>query len=472
MRQQDKPMWHAIFALIPTPTSLARLPPTPAPARIFSDVPLWYFAIVLDPVRIFRTLPWFTFLSCLECRGVARADQRRASYPPPLFANPPVVVVVSHGSHQVRAWQLTGGEEGRQRAATTGAHPPGSTQPFYQLAYSFFHAVSTGRSTSATQPTGHIARASNATTFHRNAVVTIRYSRNIWRQRRDLLQTILCKNPYHMVLRAAIVNEAERVHEPKPIVFYSLFIVLAMPTHTRSGAVQAPAGMDEGMLNASNIMVARDESDGPEGNPDNAPVNQVRSGPVASAAAVNVSHANSPPQVRLDGCQILYFEASPTSDVMQGIRCWRAGYGASSCMDRRTKTKYVWLGVFRKSMRDNQTPQDFLLEVESAVYLGARDYPLKMGEPSCLVRRVFLSGLPPYLSDFLVACDDPTLCDIAAKANTPVLGRAARTPVREPRRPLPVAAAADAVFGGQDAPVNKPYCAYHWLLGGVRPKLS
>lgn len=76
-----------------------------------------------------------------------------------------------------------------------------------------------------------------------------------------------------VVLCAAIVNEAERVHEPKPIVFYSLFIVLAMPTHTRSGAVQAPVGMDEGMLNASNIMVARDESDGPEGNPDNAPVN-------------------------------------------------------------------------------------------------------------------------------------------------------------------------------------------------------
>lgn len=116
-------------------------------------------------------------------------------------------------------------------------------------------------------------------------------------------------------------------------------------------------------------------------------------------------------------------------------------------------------------MRDNQTPQDFLLEVESAVYLGARDYPLKMGEPSCLVRRVFLSGLPPYLSDFLVACDDSPLCDIAAKANTPVLGRAARTPVREPRRPLPVAAAADAVFGGQDAPVNKPYCAYHRIFG-------
>ncbi|ROT79955.1 hypothetical protein C7M84_001325 [Penaeus vannamei] len=239
-------------------------------------------------------------------------------------------------------------------------------------------------------------------------------------------------------------------------------------------------------------------------------VNQVRSGPVASAATVNVSHANSPPQVRLDGCQIPYFEASPTSDVMQRnqvLESWlrrielhgqtdegRIRLARCVCKNNaelvinspQFDSILVWphfktllrqkfrgtscsndffTSLQRKSMRDNQTPQDFLLKVEGAVNLGARDYPLEMGDPSCLVRRVFLSGLLPYLSDFLVACDDLPLCDIAAKANKLYLARAARALVRESRRPLPVAAAADAVFGGQDAPVNKPYCTYHRIFG-------
>jgi len=239
-------------------------------------------------------------------------------------------------------------------------------------------------------------------------------------------------------------------------------------------------------------------------------INQVRSGHAASTAAVNVSHANSPSQVRLDGCQIPYFEASPTPDVMhrnQVLESWlrrielhgqtdedRIRLARCFCKNNaelvinspqfdsilawphfKTLLRQKFRGTScsndffttlqRKSMRDDQTPQDFLLEVEGAVYLGARDYPLEMGEPTCLIRRVFLAGLPPYLSDFLVACDDLPLCDIAAKANKLYLARATRAPLREPRRPLPVAAAAAAGFRGQDPPVTKPYCAYHRDFG-------
>lgn len=99
------------------------------------------------------------------------------------------------------------------------------------------------------------------------------------------------------------------------------------------------------------------------------------------------------------------------------------------------------------------------------MYLGTRVYPLEMGEPTCLIRRAFLAGLPSYLSDFLVACDDLPLCDIAAKASKLYLARATCALLREPRRPLTVAAAADEGFRRQDPPVIKPYCANHRDFG-------
>jgi len=112
----------------------------------------------------------------------------------------------------------------------------------------------------------------------------------------------------------------------------------------------------------------------------------------------------------------------------------------------------------RKTLKHGQTPQDFLLEIEGFVYLGVREYSIEIGDPVALIRRVFLGGLPSDLSDLLVACEDLPLHEIVAKANKLFMSRAARTPSRETRRPIPVAST-------QLHEASVPYCYYHRASG-------
>ncbi|ROT67616.1 hypothetical protein C7M84_014292 [Penaeus vannamei] len=57
-------------------------------------------------------------------------------------------------------------------------------------------------------------------------------------------------------------------------------------------------------------------------------------------------------------------------------------------------------------MTERQAPMDFFLEVEASVFQGYRDHRGAVGEPSELIRRVFLAGLPSTLRDLLVLKDD------------------------------------------------------------------
>ncbi|ROT75476.1 Gag-Pol polyprotein [Penaeus vannamei] len=67
-------------------------------------------------------------------------------------------------------------------------------------------------------------------------------------------------------------------------------------------------------------------------------------------------------------------------------------------------------------MTERQAPMDFFLEVEASVFQGYRDHRGAVGEPSELIRRVFLAGLPSTLRDLLVLKDDCSPIQLAETA--------------------------------------------------------
>ena len=136
----------------------------------------------------------------------------------------------------------------------------------------------------------------------------------------------------------------------------------------------------------------------------------------------------------------------------------------------------------RKVLKPGQTPQDFYLEIEGIVYLGAQDYPYGIGDSTSLIKRTFLAGLPRDLSDLLVACEDLPMHEIVAKA-TKLSATRSSSASNEPRRrlpvpvastqgPAPVASAPVAsaqgstpVVSAQGSNYVTPYCHYHRMHG-------
>lgn len=65
-----------------------------------------------------------------------------------------------------------------------------------------------------------------------------------------------------------------------------------------------------------------------------------------------------------------------------------------------------------------QAPLDFFVSIEGLVYQGYRDYPVAIGVPDELIRRVFLQGLPHWLREALALKEDhslPSLVDAAQR---------------------------------------------------------
>lgn len=60
------------------------------------------------------------------------------------------------------------------------------------------------------------------------------------------------------------------------------------------------------------------------------------------------------------------------------------------------------------------------------VYIGLREYSVEIGDPIALIRRIFMSGLPCDIADFLVACEESPLHEIVSKANKLYVVRLAR----------------------------------------------
>ncbi|ROT82635.1 hypothetical protein C7M84_024207 [Penaeus vannamei] len=74
--------------------------------------------------------------------------------------------------------------------------------------------------------------------------------------------------------------------------------------------------------------------------------------------------------------------------------------------------------LYDHGMTERQAPMDFFLEVEASVFQGYRDHRGAVGEPSELIRRVFLAGLPSTLRDLLVLKDDCSPIQLAETARS------------------------------------------------------
>jgi len=72
--------------------------------------------------------------------------------------------------------------------------------------------------------------------------------------------------------------------------------------------------------------------------------------------------------------------------------------------------------LYDQTMGDTQAPMDYFLQIEGSVYQGCRDHREAIGEPSELVRRVFLSGIPFWMRDFLVLKEDCSAMQLAETA--------------------------------------------------------
>ncbi|ROT84299.1 hypothetical protein C7M84_022516 [Penaeus vannamei] len=73
--------------------------------------------------------------------------------------------------------------------------------------------------------------------------------------------------------------------------------------------------------------------------------------------------------------------------------------------------------ALRSKFRGTSTTSDFFLQLEGHVYQGQRDHRKAIGDPSELVKRVFLSGIPAWLQDFLSVKEDGSPTQIAETAH-------------------------------------------------------
>ncbi|ROT73427.1 hypothetical protein C7M84_008092 [Penaeus vannamei] len=90
---------------------------------------------------------------------------------------------------------------------------------------------------------------------------------------------------------------------------------------------------------------------------------------------------------------------SPLFDYMQD---WDTFKTALRTKFRGTYTAADFYKVlYENKMSAGQAPMDFYQQLEGSVYQGYRDHKEAIGDPSELIRRVFLSGIPPWLRDFL-----------------------------------------------------------------------
>ncbi|ROT78753.1 hypothetical protein C7M84_002532 [Penaeus vannamei] len=105
------------------------------------------------------------------------------------------------------------------------------------------------------------------------------------------------------------------------------------------------------------------------------------------------------------------------SESFDGIRDWDTFKRQLRRKFRGTYTASDFFKVlYDHGMTEKQAPIDFFLEVEASVFQGYRDHRGAVGEPSELIRRVFLAGLPSTLLDLLVLKDDCSPIQLAETA--------------------------------------------------------
>ncbi|ROT64090.1 putative retrovirus-related Pol polyprotein from transposon gypsy [Penaeus vannamei] len=105
------------------------------------------------------------------------------------------------------------------------------------------------------------------------------------------------------------------------------------------------------------------------------------------------------------------------SPLFDFIRDWETFKASLRTKFRGTYTSADFYKVlYENRMSSVQAPMDFYLQLEGHVYQGYRDHREAIGDPSELVRRVFLSGIPSWLRDFLAVKDDCSPMQLAETA--------------------------------------------------------
>lgn len=128
-------------------------------------------------------------------------------------------------------------------------------------------------------------------------------------------------------------------------------------------------------------------------------------------------------------------------------------------------------------MLPGQAPMDYYLQLEGSVYQGYRDHRDAIGDPAELVRRVFLSGIPAWLRDFLAVREDGNPTQLAETAQRIWNSRngihhgdhssmsSGQFPERPPRGrdhyALPVSAEAPAMHSIFPVTAQGKWCSYH-----------
>lgn len=105
------------------------------------------------------------------------------------------------------------------------------------------------------------------------------------------------------------------------------------------------------------------------------------------------------------------------SPLFDFIRDWDTFKAALRSKFRGTYTAADFYKVLYENRMDaGQAPFDFYQQLEGSVYQGYRDHKEAIGDPSELIRRVFLTGIPPWLRDFLALKEDCPTSQLAETA--------------------------------------------------------
>ena len=150
---------------------------------------------------------------------------------------------------------------------------------------------------------------------------------------------------------------------------------------------------------------------------------------------------------------------------------------------RGTCTAAAFLNILAtKKLQDRQSPADFHMEIESAVYAASQDFPDDLGNPRGLIRRTFLQGLPSYLQEALAVKNQDWLEELVDAAQRVWDARQlsrygepdSRDTSAENRRPRYNRPVMSSSYGDSDSehiaaatarPSTANYCFYHRSTG-------
>ncbi|ROT65343.1 hypothetical protein C7M84_016697 [Penaeus vannamei] len=166
------------------------------------------------------------------------------------------------------------------------------------------------------------------------------------------------------------------------------------------------------------------------------------------------------------------------SPLFDNINEWEAFKAALRSKFRGTYTSSDFFKVlYENRMLPGQAPMDYYLQLEGSVYQGYRDHRDAIGDPAELVRRVFLSGIPAWLRDFLAVREDGNPTQLAETAQRIWNSRngihhgdhssmsSGQFPERPPRGrdhyALPVSAEAPAMHSIFPVTAQGKWCSYH-----------